>query len=205
MTTPTKRCPKCGEVKDRSEFSPGNNKCRPCKSAQASARYWANAEYREQRKAYHRANEKAKRADPVKNAVILARLKEKRATNDEWRERTTSAVNARRRLYLGRHMALTAKKRAKQKGLVCEITAEWAQALWDSKPFCAYCGKLLRSAEAHHAADSATLDRIECAKGYVPGNVVLACWRCNTLKNDASIEELEQLAANVRRVMNTTS
>lgn len=204
MKTPTKRCPKCGEVKDRSEFSPGNNKCRPCKSAQASARYWANAEYREDRKAYHRENERQKRADPEKNAVILERLRVKRATNDEWREKTTNAINARRRMYLGRHMALTARKRAKTKGLACTITAEWAQQLWDAKPLCAYCGRLLRSAEKHHAADSATLDRIECAKGYVPENTVLACWRCNTLKNDASIEELERLVEGIRRVMNRT-
>lgn len=204
MKTPTKRCPKCGETKDRSEFSPGNNKCRPCKSAQASARYWANAEYREQRKTYHRDNERRKRADPAKNAVMLERLRVKRATNDEWREKTTNAVNTRRRMYLGRHLALRANRRGRARGLDCTITAEWAQALWDSKPVCAYCGKVLRSADKYQAADSATLDRVDSQKGYTTENTVLACWRCNALKRDATVEELEQLAANVRRVMDRT-
>src|SRR4051812_35285489 len=108
MTTATKRCPKCGEVKDRSAFSPGNSKCKPCKVAHAMARYWSDPVYREEKKAWHKERERQKRADPEWNANMLAKLREKRATNAEWREHTLKAVNDRRKKYVGRHLAIAA-------------------------------------------------------------------------------------------------
>jgi hypothetical protein len=39
--------------------------------------------------------------------------------------------------------------------------------------------------------ESPSLDRIDSRLGYVVGNIAVICSRCNTLKNDASIEELE--------------
>lgn len=39
-----------------------------------------------------------------------------------------------------------------------------------------------------------SLDRIDNTKGYIPGNVVVVSWRANTLKKDASIKELINLA-----------
>jgi len=42
----------------------------------------------------------------------------------------------------------------------------------------------------------ASLDKIDPAKGYVPGNVQILSFRANSLKADATIEELELLLKN---------
>lgn len=205
MTNPEKWCPECGETKPLNDFSPRsptkpNSYCRQCTNKRAKEKYWSNPEWRERFKASHKKREREKRADPVRNAVMLARLREKRATNPEWRAKTLAAVNVRRRDFPGRNLSITARKRAKVKGLPCTLTAAWVQSLWDANPCCTYCSRPLRVASGKSADDSATLDRIVCAKGYTPENTVLACWRCNTLKHTATADELERLAANIRRV-----
>jgi hypothetical protein len=42
----------------------------------------------------------------------------------------------------------------------------------------------------------ATLDRIDSTKGYVPGNVQILSFRANTLKGDATLEELKLVIKN---------
>jgi hypothetical protein len=46
--------------------------------------------------------------------------------------------------------------------------------------------------------NSPTLDRIDNARGYVPGNVRVISWRANRMKGDATLEELETLVRNMR-------
>jgi hypothetical protein len=45
----------------------------------------------------------------------------------------------------------------------------------------------------------ATLDRINSSKGYVEGNVQILSFRANTIKGDATIQELELLLDNWKR------
>lgn len=40
---------------------------------------------------------------------------------------------------------------------------------------------------------SASLDRRECEKGYVPGNVAVISYRANTIKSDATVDELKSI------------
>lgn len=40
-----------------------------------------------------------------------------------------------------------------------------------------------------------SIDRIDSAKGYIPGNITLVSQRANRIKNDATVEELEKIAA----------
>lgn len=48
---------------------------------------------------------------------------------------------------------------------------------------------------------SPSLDRIIPSKGYVKGNIIVISHRANTAKNDLSIEELELLINNLKRVL----
>lgn len=62
---------------------------------------------------------------------------------------------------------------------------------------CQCCGRvfdmlsLQDNRKKNNAAPS--VDRLDNSKGYVKGNVVLICWRCNNLKSDSSIEKLENI------------
>lgn len=47
--------------------------------------------------------------------------------------------------------------------------------------------------------NSPSIDRIIPRLGYVKGNVAILCWRCNNLKRDATAEELEKIAAWMRK------
>ena len=40
-----------------------------------------------------------------------------------------------------------------------------------------------------------SLDRVDTTKGYILGNVEIICWRCNALKRDAILPELEAIVA----------
>ena len=40
---------------------------------------------------------------------------------------------------------------------------------------------------------SPSFDRLDCSKGYVPGNVVIMSNRANRIKNDASVNEIRMI------------
>ena len=46
-----------------------------------------------------------------------------------------------------------------------------------------------------------SVDRVNPALGYIPGNVVVISYRANRIKNDASLEELEAIVAYVKMRM----
>jgi hypothetical protein len=46
---------------------------------------------------------------------------------------------------------------------------------------------------------SPSIDRVDTSKGYYRANVVVACHRCNAIKNDASLEELERIVEKIRQ------
>lgn len=51
-----------------------------------------------------------------------------------------------------------------------------------------------------HSSNSATLDRLVPHLGYVPGNIAVVSYRANTIKNDATPEELLAVAFWAERV-----
>lgn len=48
--------------------------------------------------------------------------------------------------------------------------------------------------------DRPSLDRINPDRGYVPGNVQVISFRANTLKNNATREELAKVLAYMKRI-----
>ena len=82
-----------------------------------------------------------------------------------------------------------ARKRAKRKGIEYDLTV-------DDFPVHEYCPVLGIKLEVgigkRHSA-SPSIDRIDNTKGYVRGNVMIISLRANSLKNDASIEEMKMI------------
>lgn len=67
---------------------------------------------------------------------------------------------------------------------------------------CACCGKALdyrtgRGQGGRNASPS--LDRLVPLRGYVEGNVKVVCLRCNRVKNNATVEDLEKILAYIQK------
>ena len=87
-----------------------------------------------------------------------------------------------------------AKTRAKKLGLDFNLTYEDIVI----PEFCPILGTKLERGEGKPTPNSPTLDRIIPSLGYVKGNVRVISHRANTIKNDATIEELEAVIRYIR-------
>jgi len=65
--------------------------------------------------------------------------------------------------------------------------------LGDLPKFCPVLGIKLNYSGTRHSANSASVDRIDNTKGYIPGNIIIVSHRVNHLKNDATWQELLQI------------
>lgn len=81
-----------------------------------------------------------------------------------------------------------AKRRARERGIPFAITVADVQAVFGDR--CPVLGTCWES----KGARGPSLDRLIPQRGYVPGNVVVISCRANTMKHDATVEEIEQLA-----------
>jgi hypothetical protein len=64
---------------------------------------------------------------------------------------------------------------------------------------CPVFGVKLQRARNRATGNSPSLDRIINSRGYVPTNIWVISRRANSIKNDTTIEELEQLVGALRR------
>ena len=101
-----------------------------------------------------------------------------------WRQ-----ANQDRRLLVG------ARSRAKQKGLPISITVDDIQI----PEFCPVLGLRLEMGVGTQTIASPSLDRIIPELGYVPGNVQVISYLANSMKNNATPEQLLAFAAWVMR------
>ena len=94
-----------------------------------------------------------------------------------------------------------ARARAKKFGIEFSITE--AELLMDGEApkFCPVFGVELNYLKGNRKVhdNSASLDRIDNTIGYVPGNVVVVCWRANAIKRDATLKEIQQIAVYMHR------
>lgn len=84
-------------------------------------------------------------------------------------------------------MLSAARSRAKQRGIPFQLKA-------DDISIPARCPVLHVPLGSGHRDNAPSLDRIKPALGYVPGNVIVISQRANRIKNDATPDELYDIA-----------
>jgi len=101
-----------------------------------------------------------------------------------------AAYRARRELYPLKYLLNLSRKRAKAEGREHTIT----EADLFPPVVCPVLGLPIRwDREGRAGPDSPSIDRIDNARGYVPGNVIIVSLRANSLKSDADRAELGRL------------
>lgn len=65
---------------------------------------------------------------------------------------------------------------------------------------CPLLGIKIKSTEVRNSPNNPSLDKIIPEKGYIKGNIWIISNRANTLKNDASLQELELLVENLKKL-----
>ena len=89
-----------------------------------------------------------------------------------------------------RYLYRTAKERAKKYGL--EFSIDVADIVIPSN--CPVLGIPLIPFSGKFAHNSPSIDRVDNDKGYVKGNILVVSFRANSLKKDATVDELQKLS-----------
>lgn len=95
-------------------------------------------------------------------------------------------------------MLCSAKRRAAKKGLEFSLTLKDIEI----PDQCPLLGIELIVTSGRVSDCTPTIDRIDNSKGYVPGNVWIISHKANTMKSNASLEDLETLTNNLRAKIN---
>jgi hypothetical protein len=171
VSSSTKWCRKCDQTKQRSEF--GSNTgikdglhtyCRQCCSTARKA-------YFERDPDAFRARQRAYWGRPENGRGAKARA---------WHAANPASALLDR-----------AKRRAAKKGLDFNLTLSDILPLPD---VCPVLGIPLRKGNHPRDPNAYSLDRIDNSKGYTAGNVIVMSNRANSLKNDATPEEIHALS-----------
>lgn len=95
------------------------------------------------------------------------------------------------------HMRNSASGRAKRIGLEFNIDTDYIISICPT--YCPVFGYKLRYGSRKRGRDSPSLDRIIPENGYVKGNVQVVSFLANTMKNEASFEEMYLFAEWVQK------
>jgi hypothetical protein len=104
--------------------------------------------------------------------------------------------------FWAKYAFMMARQRAIKRGVKFDITQEYVHSI--AVPYCPVLGLILdyKGTGRHGAtANSPTVDRLIPALGYVEGNIAVISLRANSIKNDASVEELEKVMTWLRSVL----
>lgn len=96
-----------------------------------------------------------------------------------------------------RNLLRNAKARAKKNGFPCTITLDDIFI----PELCPLLGIPLIPADGAPTDCSPSLDRIIPERGYVPENIMVISYRANTIKQNATPQELTTLARNLEKIM----
>lgn len=94
--------------------------------------------------------------------------------------------------YTARQMRSSAKKRAEALGLNYDLDADYIESIFPE--CCPVLGVEMKYGGGEKCKSSASLDRIIPERGYVKGNVMVISLLANTMKNEASPNELKEFA-----------
>lgn len=107
----------------------------------------------------------------------------------EYRKRDAARASTSRAKDPIKHMLYDAKKRAKAKGLEFDLVPSDLEV----PEFCPVLGIPLFVGGSKRSHNSPSLDRVDNSRGYTKDNVCIISLRANTLKNDATAEELKAI------------
>lgn len=172
------------------------NEIKP-KTTDKGYRTWLNRKHREwDRKGYREyTNQRNKRPDVKAKAKIrnhnyqqIPQVKNKKNENKK------SAYRIHKTKDPIQHMVYRTRHRAKYAAIQHTITKE---DLLPAPTHCPVFGYKLNYLNFERGFsmpyDSASVDRIDSSKGYIPGNVMIISWRANRLKADSTTDEIKQL------------
>lgn len=131
------------------------------------------------------------------------------AANRKWsQENRASSANTQKKMrardpkmYWARSTFQNARKRAECRGIPFDITLEYIYNL--PAEVCPVFGTAFDFiGNGRICPESPSLDRIHPAKGYVVGNVVVISMKANTIKQNATFEEIQKVATWLAGVSN---
>lgn len=90
----------------------------------------------------------------------------------------------------------SAKKRIKKSKLEINIDINYIRSIWPLDNKCPILNEKFVFGKSIMSDNSATIDRIDNTKGYIKGNIRIISAKANTIKNKATLEELEFILQN---------
>lgn len=159
-------CSRCRKDIPLNGFAEGRKTCKKCREYQKE--YYEQNRDQEVRRALKSYNQQYK-DDPE-----LVRKKKRQAIRN-------NPVS---------YMLWQVKTRAKKKGIPFDLSHD------DIKipERCPILGMILKISNEHSSGNSPSVDRIDPTQGYVRGNIQVISHKANTIKNNATTEELRKVA-----------
>lgn len=186
-----KQCTKCKQVLPIEQFYQNArdgllSNCKPCRAAYVRERRLKNPDaYRSWRKEYRSKNREKLNARTRELRAV--RPEQGKAYNKRWRQKDPA-----------RALLVAARSRAARYGIEFSIAREDI-VIPDCCPVLGIPFGPNTDRGPGAFKDSMSLDRIDPCKGYIPGNVQVLSRLANTMKSNATAEELVAFADWVRR------
>lgn len=199
-----KKCSRCGEYKDIIEFKKYSSMCKNCRKEYKRENYIKNREsILIKQKIYREEN---------KDEINKKRRKEYSQNREKFLERSKFYGSIRKeeiKLYnkkyyienLEKFILNAAKKRACNKKLSFNIDDKFIKKLLINTKVCPLLGIDLIISGTINTDNSPTLDRIYSNGGYEEDNLHIVSNKANRSKNNATIEEYELIANNLKKLI----